>query len=130
LQDWATEFKGWSLCRIDGSTKPLDRREEMKRFQTGGDTPGAPHLFLLSTRAGGLGITLTAADTVVFYDQDWVSLTFQARVPIRRLTCFAAIDAEFAFVSGKSALHATIRIRKWTSKHRIARTVLGRQNLY
>ena len=46
----------------------------MERFQTGGDDPKAPRLFLLSTRSGGLGINLTAADTVVFYDQDWVSL--------------------------------------------------------
>ena len=28
-------------------------------------------MFLLSTRAGGLGVTLTAADTVIFYDSDW-----------------------------------------------------------
>ena len=71
-QSWAIEFKGWKICRIDGSTKPLDRREEMARFQNGGDDPNAPKLFLLSTRAGGLGINLTAADTVIFYDQDWV----------------------------------------------------------
>ena len=75
LQDWATEFKGWPICRIDGSTKPLERREEMKRFQEGGNSRSAPCLFLLSTRAGGLGINLVAADTVIFYDQDWACIS-------------------------------------------------------
>ena len=59
----------WDMCRIDGSTSPEERRAEMARFQN----ENGPPLFLLSTRAGGLGINLTAADTVVFYDQDWVS---------------------------------------------------------
>ncbi|KAG0696609.1 SNF2 family N-terminal domain-containing protein [Suillus ampliporus] len=71
LEDWATELKGWSICRIDGSTAPMERREQMNKFQQGGNSPNAPKLFLLSTRAGGLGINLTAADTVIFYDQDW-----------------------------------------------------------
>jgi ATP-dependent DNA helicase len=69
-QDWAEDFMGWPLCRIDGETKPFERMEQMARFQ---DAPDGPSLFLLSTRAGGLGINLTAADTVIFYDQDWVS---------------------------------------------------------
>lgn len=71
---------GWKICRIDGSTPPLERREQMEKFQNGGDKPDAPILFLLSTRAGGLGINLTAADTVIFYDQDWVSSYYSFRI--------------------------------------------------
>ena len=60
------EFKHWLLCRIDGSTGPLERRPEMDRFRHGGDKLCAPRLFL-PRRAGGLGIYLTAVDTVVLY---------------------------------------------------------------
>jgi len=55
---------------------PLERRMEMDRFQQGSDKPDAPLLFLLSMHVGGLGINLTAADTVVSYDQDWVRSSF------------------------------------------------------
>ncbi|KAJ7509314.1 P-loop containing nucleoside triphosphate hydrolase protein [Mycena galericulata] len=76
IEDWAVDMKGWVICRIDGTTPPLERRDQMQLFQSAGDTPDAPRLFLLSTRSGGLGINLTAADTVIFYDpiyydQDW-----------------------------------------------------------
>ncbi|KAJ7108200.1 SNF2 family N-terminal domain-containing protein [Mycena epipterygia] len=71
LEDWAVDMKGWQVCRIDGTTPPLERRDQMNLFQDAGDAPDAPRLFLLSTRAGGLGVNLTAADTVIFYDQDW-----------------------------------------------------------
>ncbi|KAL1409604.1 putative ATPase [Vanrija albida] len=71
IQDWATLYKGYKICRIDGNTKQEDRRAQMHEFNNGGDDPDAPQLFLLSTRAGGLGINLVAADTVIFFDQDW-----------------------------------------------------------
>ncbi|KAJ7877905.1 SNF2 family N-terminal domain-containing protein [Mycena olivaceomarginata] len=71
IEDWAVDMKGWNVCRIDGTTPPLERRDQMDVFQSAGDAPDAPRLFLLSTRSGGLGVNLTAADTVIFYDQDW-----------------------------------------------------------
>lgn len=71
IEDWATQFKGWDVCRIDGSTPHEDRKSAMERFNNGGEGPDACRLFLLSTKAGGLGINLVAADTVIFYDSDW-----------------------------------------------------------
>ncbi|KAH9470693.1 hypothetical protein MJO29_003529 [Puccinia striiformis f. sp. tritici] len=70
IQDWATELKGWRVCRIDGVTRQDSRREQMKDFNEG-QGPDACHLFLLSTRAGGVGINLVAADTVILFDSDW-----------------------------------------------------------
>ncbi|KAI0370750.1 hypothetical protein BV20DRAFT_966264 [Pilatotrama ljubarskyi] len=71
IEDWAGVCKKWPVCRIDGSMDMETRREDIRRFQEGGDAPDAPRLFLLSTRSGGLGLNLVAADTVIFYDQDW-----------------------------------------------------------
>ncbi|KAK2185754.1 hypothetical protein NP493_223g02001 [Ridgeia piscesae] len=56
-----------TYMRLDGSSKLSDRRDMVADFQTRTDI----FVFLLSTRAGGLGINLTAADTVIFYDSDW-----------------------------------------------------------
>ena len=52
---------------IDGSVKQDDRREYIARFN---EDPNYG-IFLLSTRAGGLGINLTGGDTVIIYDSDW-----------------------------------------------------------
>lgn len=52
---------------MDGSTLLQDRKFMVQEFQTNPNV----FVFILSTRAGGLGITLTAADTVIFYDNDW-----------------------------------------------------------
>ena len=55
-------------CRIDGSTSHEDRTNSIDEY----NKPGSEKfIFLLTTRAGGLGINLTSADTVVLYDSDW-----------------------------------------------------------
>ncbi|CAN6674916.1 chromatin-remodeling ATPase Ino80p [Trichomonascus vanleenenianus] len=66
MEEYLT-FRQHKYCRLDGSSKLSDRRDLVNDWQT------KPELFvfLLSTRAGGLGINLTAADTVIFYDSDW-----------------------------------------------------------
>ena len=67
LLDTYLEQLGHTTARIDGSVKWEDRQAAIKGFNEGSDI----FCFLLSTRAGGLGINLTAADTVIIYDSDW-----------------------------------------------------------
>ncbi|KAG1675838.1 Lymphoid-specific helicase [Nymphon striatum] len=66
LEDFCN-FKEYSFCRLDGTLKIQERKEQIQAFNTDPDV----FIFLLSTRAGGLGINLTAADTVIIYDSDW-----------------------------------------------------------
>ena len=65
MEEYLT-YRNYKYCRLDGSTKLEDRRDTVADFQS---TPEI-FVFLLSTRAGGLGINLTSADTVIFYDSD------------------------------------------------------------
>ncbi|KAI3664307.1 hypothetical protein L1987_89946 [Smallanthus sonchifolius] len=60
--------KGMEVCRIDGSVNLEDRRQQIQDFN---NIDSQYRIFLLSTRAGGLGINLTAADTCILYDSDW-----------------------------------------------------------
>uniref|UniRef100_A0A8C2JNM4 Chromodomain helicase DNA binding protein 5 n=1 Tax=Cyprinus carpio TaxID=7962 RepID=A0A8C2JNM4_CYPCA len=67
LEDFL-EFEGYKYERIDGGLYGGLRQEAIDRF----NAPGAQQFcFLLSTRAGGLGINLATADTVIIYDSDW-----------------------------------------------------------
>ncbi|KAH3904140.1 chromatin-remodeling ATPase INO80 [Parastagonospora nodorum] len=66
MEEYLT-YRNYKYCRLDGSTKLEDRRDTVADFQS----DPTIFVFLLSTRAGGLGINLTSADTVIFYDSDW-----------------------------------------------------------
>lgn len=60
--------KGYKYCRIDGNTTYEEREDRIADYNREGSDK---FIFLLSTRAGGLGINLQTADTVILYDSDW-----------------------------------------------------------
>jgi chromodomain-helicase-DNA-binding protein 4 len=67
LEAWVSK-RGWGYQRIDGTVRGGDRQHRIDRFNNDHETNW---VFLLSTRAGGLGINLATADTVVIFDSDW-----------------------------------------------------------
>lgn len=67
LEDFL-EYLGYKFERIDGNVTGPERQQSIDRF----NNPNSDQfVFLLSTRAGGLGINLATADTVIIYDSDW-----------------------------------------------------------
>ncbi|KAJ0029973.1 hypothetical protein Pint_12488 [Pistacia integerrima] len=67
LEDYLT-YKKWQYERIDGKVGGAERQIRIDRFNA---KNSSRFCFLLSTRAGGLGINLATADTVIIYDSDW-----------------------------------------------------------
>nr|XP_054291462.1 lymphoid-specific helicase isoform X2 [Pongo pygmaeus] len=66
LMDYC-HLRDFNFSRLDGSMSYSEREKNMHSFNTDPEV----FIFLVSTRAGGLGINLTAADTVIIYDSDW-----------------------------------------------------------
>ncbi|KAJ1902729.1 swr1 complex component [Coemansia sp. IMI 209127] len=66
LEKWLN-LHGYRYLRLDGATKVEQRWRLTERF----NRDPKWKVFISSTRAGGLGINLTGADTVIFYDSDW-----------------------------------------------------------
>ena len=60
-------YHGHTYLRLDGATKIEQRQALMERF----NADKKIFCFILSTRSGGIGVNLTGADTVIFYDSDW-----------------------------------------------------------
>ncbi|EGB05626.1 hypothetical protein AURANDRAFT_959, partial [Aureococcus anophagefferens] len=82
LDDYCA-LRGWPFCRLTGSTNRVQRVVNVRAF----NEPSSPlFLFLMTTRAGGLGINLQSADTVVLYDSDWnPQADLQAMARVHRL---------------------------------------------
>ena len=71
-------YQGHTYLRLDGSTKIEMRQILMEQFNKNSKY----FAFMLSTRSGGVGINLTGADTVIFYDSDW-NPTVDAQAQVR-----------------------------------------------
>ena len=68
LEDYCIYLGEHKYCRIDGGTAHEDRIAAIDEFNR---KDSEKFLFLLTTRAGGLGINLTSADIVILFDSDW-----------------------------------------------------------
>jgi SWI/SNF-related matrix-associated actin-dependent regulator of chromatin subfamily A member 5 len=67
LEDFMV-MRGYKYCRIDGNTTYEDRESSIEEFNSEGSEK---FCFILSTRAGGLGINLQTANICILYDSDW-----------------------------------------------------------
>ncbi|XP_073498389.1 SWI/SNF-related matrix-associated actin-dependent regulator of chromatin subfamily A member 5 [Phyllobates terribilis] len=67
LEDYCM-WRNYEYCRLDGQTPHDERQESILAYNAPGSSK---FIFMLSTRAGGLGINLATADVVIIYDSDW-----------------------------------------------------------
>ncbi|XP_010900333.1 probable global transcription activator SNF2L1 isoform X2 [Esox lucius] len=67
LEDYCM-WRGYEYCRLDGNTPHEARQEAIEAYNA---ENSIKFIFMLSTRAGGLGINLATADVVILYDSDW-----------------------------------------------------------
>ncbi|GFE53323.1 SNF2 family N-terminal domain containing protein [Babesia ovis] len=97
--------RGWKYMRLDGSTNKLIRELDIREF----NSPSSPYfIYLISTRAGGLGINLTAANHVVLFDEDW-----------NPFIDLQAIDRAHR-IGQKRSVHIWKLISEWTVEERMA----------
>lgn len=90
-------------ARLDGSTNRVQRQIDIKQFNARGSSLS---VFLCSTRAGGLGITLTSADTVVLYDSD-----FNPQVDLQAMDRVHRIGQTKPVTVFRLVTHATVEER-------------------
>ncbi|XP_019866351.1 chromatin-remodeling complex ATPase chain Iswi isoform X2 [Aethina tumida] len=67
LEDYC-HWRQFQYCRLDGQTPHEDRQRQINEYN---EENSKKFIFMLSTRAGGLGINLATADVVIIYDSDW-----------------------------------------------------------
>lgn len=133
----------YEYCRIDGNSSNDERETAIETFNEDGSSK---FVFLLSTRAGGLGINLATADTVVLYDSDWNPQVGTRRLLGHLSTYFASSHltpppSSPHFTSPLSTMRIFVSLEcmvllvcccncgRWTCKPKTARTESARRSL-
>merc|ERR1712066_1053772 len=127
-------LKKWQFQRLDGSIQGETRRQAIDHFNA---ENSQDFCFLLSTRAGGLGINLTSADTVIIFDSDWNpqnDLQAQARahrigqkklVNIYRFVTAKTVEEDILERAKKKMVLDHLVIQKMDTS---GKTILGKQD--
>ena len=100
LEDYCL-WKGFEYCRLDGQTPHEERQASINAY----NMPGSEKfVFMLSTRAGGLGINLATADIVILYDSDWnPQVDLQAMVCLFRSFINISAGGQLVFAGVKKS---------------------------
>ncbi|KPV75153.1 uncharacterized protein RHOBADRAFT_53171 [Rhodotorula graminis WP1] len=124
LED-AFDLRKWDYYRIDGANSA--NQEEIEQFNTTPYDPEGVNLFMLSTRAGGVGINLVGADTVILFDSDFNPQNdLQAMDRAHRIGQTKPVLV-FRLVSDGTVEQAVLETA--TKKRKLERVVLGDDSL-
>lgn len=126
MMDILEEFLQWRqyhYFRLDGACNLSSRRDMVGEYQRNPDI----FVFLLSTRAGGLGVTLTAADVVIFYDNDW-NPTMDAQAADRAHRIGRTEDVEVYRLISKDTIEDKI-VKRAQQKKNVQQTVYSGEAL-
>jgi SWI/SNF-related matrix-associated actin-dependent regulator of chromatin subfamily A member 5 len=77
IQDYL-QMRGYEFARLDGSTHRVNREVRITQFNK---PSSKTFIFILSTRAGGEGVNLYTADTVILFDSDWNPQVLRIKAP-------------------------------------------------
>jgi len=125
LRGYLSAYTGREVLFLHGGLGKADRDDLVARFQAGGDADGdgraGPPLFVLSLKAGGTGLTLTAANHVVHVDRWWnpavedqatdraFRIGQRRAVQVRKFVCAGTVEEKIAaMVADKRGLAATV----------------------
>jgi hypothetical protein len=123
LEDYCW-YRGHKYCRIDGGIAGDTREEMIDSFM---QEDSDKFLFLLSTRAGGLGLNLQKANIVVLFDSDWNPQVRTHALPL--MADPACVVLEFCNADWLSTSPELVSSSRWISRPWTGRIASGRRSL-